>query len=158
MEELIQPKVEEGLFIVSLEIWPLPLDTSAFASRNLVNRVWDRAVRRRVRSDRACDRTVRSKPELGPGLDRSRICRAEQAAGPRPGQPGGRPDQSGPDRSAGRASTGRRGRRYWNWPGVHRSWARSEPGHPAPRPIRSELGPGHPAPRPVRPELGPASC
>ena len=65
------PEVEEGVFIVSLEIWPLQLDTSAFSSRNSVNRVWDRAVRRRVRSDRAWDRTGRSKPELELGLDRS---------------------------------------------------------------------------------------
>ena len=29
-EELTQPKVEEGLFIVFFKIWPLPLATSAF--------------------------------------------------------------------------------------------------------------------------------
>ena len=40
------------------------------ASRNPVNRAWDRAVRRRARSDRACDRNGRSKPGHRPDSNR----------------------------------------------------------------------------------------
>ena len=61
-------EVGEGVFIVSLEIWPLQLVHLSISSRNPVNRARDRAVRRRVRSDRAWDRTGRSKPELELGL------------------------------------------------------------------------------------------
>lgn len=103
-------EVGEGVFIVSLEIWPLQLVHLSISSRNPVNRAWDRAVRRRGRSDRARGRTVRSKPELGPGLDRGRslsrrnglwlspkqVSVGAGASGPRPG-PTGR--ATGPGRS-----------------------------------------------------------
>lgn len=105
-------EVGEGVFIVSLEIWPLQLDTSAFSSRNLVNRVWGWATRCAGQSDRARGRTVRSIPDLAPGRDRGRTCRSVHgpqlppvlksvltgAPGPQPGLAG-----RGTGRSAGQA-------------------------------------------------------
>lgn len=118
---------------------------SSAQSRRPVNRAWGWAVRSRSRSDRARDRAFRSKPGLGPGLDRGKICRVvipPARTSPQPGpiglltgtdrsKPGHRP---GHDREVSVT--------YRTSPGWHQLRSRLEPGHPVGRPVTPGEKPG----------------